>query len=464
MRQSARQWVLFILRWGIAAVGIIWVLGQMSFRDYALVLDEDNRPVRAVVTSLASEDASSYEILDPHTGQRRVVSAARVVNPPQRPGETVQIVTAEGRQTVQLLALDLDRDLTRVRRLLVASPVDGTGQWVVPERIVGGYVLGVPRPRIEIGVASLVRRARPAPLWAAVLVFPLTFILTSYRWHALLRALDITITRTRAFVLNMVGFFYSTFMPGSTGGDLLKAYYASRQTPHRHRAVISVIVDRAIGLLSLIVLGGSMAALQYLTAVDPTTAAAVACRRIALASAAVLAGTMLLLVVLGHSGLRRRVGFDFLLARLPMQRHVQHVIEALRMYRSRPGLALWAMLVTLPVHMTVVISAMLAGTAFGLPLPRRYYFVAVPVIVLSGALPIAPQGAGVMEFFAVHLTRQYGATVSQAFALTMSIRLVQMLWNLTGGIFVLRGGYHAPTAGEQQELESEVEELPQQRP
>jgi hypothetical protein len=38
----------------------------------------------------------------------------------------------------------------------------------------------------------------------------------------------------------------------------------------------------------------------------------------------------------------------------------------------------------------------------------------------------------------------------------MSIRLVQILWNLTGGIFVLRGGYQAPTESEQQELVSDA--------
>jgi hypothetical protein len=37
----------------------------------------------------------------------------------------------------------------------------------------------------------------------------------------------------------------------------------------------------------------------------------------------------------------------------------------------------------------------------------------------------------------------------------MSIRLVQILWNLVGGIFVLRGGYHAPSQREQLDLESD---------
>jgi uncharacterized membrane protein YbhN (UPF0104 family) len=95
---------------------------------------------------------------------------------------------------------------------------------------------------------------------------------------------------------------------------------------------------------------------------------------------------------------------------------------------------------------------MLAGWAFGLKISTVYYFVAVPVIVLVGSIPISPQGAGVMEYFAILLLGRQGATVSEAFALTMSIRMVQILWNLTGGVFVFRGGYHQPSEAEQRGL------------
>jgi hypothetical protein len=89
-----------------------------------------------------------------------------------------------------------------------------------------------------------------------------------------------------------------------------------------------------------------------------------------------------------------------------------------------------------------------------------YYWVCVPVIVLSGSVPISPQGAGVMEFFAILLTRSQGVTISQAFALTMSIRMVQIMWNLMGGIFVMRGGFHAPTTAEKQVMEGSDDEPP----
>jgi len=97
----------------------------------------------------------------------------------------------------------------------------------------------------------------------------------------------------------------------------------------------------------------------------------------------------------------------------------------------------------------VIVSAMFVGTAFNLPLPLMYYWAAVPVIVLVGSIPISPQGAGVMEVLALQLTRVYGTSAGQAFAWTMSIRLIQILWNLIGGLFVFRGNYHPPSEREQ---------------
>jgi len=211
--------------------------------------------------------------------------------------------------------------------------------------------------------------------------------------------------------------------------------------------VLLFSVPAAFFLLGLIALA--------LGAHDPATRK---CGQVALGSGLIVLGTIFGLLFLYNRTLRRVSGLDFVLKRLPMQAQVQKALETMELYRRHWVPSLVAILITLPVHGAVVISATFAGMAFGLPISWPYYWVAVPVIVLSGSIPISPQGAGVMEFFAILLTRAHGVTISQAFALTMSIRVVQIVWNLTGGIFVLCGGYHAPSAKEQAEQEAEEED------
>ncbi len=384
MRKKLLPILWSTVRWGIAVFGILYVISKMSWHDQVYVPSLSQKPL-SLLTQNAQDTDPTFTVLDPRTGKPIAVPRDEVKPPPNH-------------------------------------------------------------PIVEIGVIRMVRQARPKWLAAALAIFPLTIIITSFRWHELLKALDIRLPVTRTFVLNMVGLFYSTFMLGSTGGDALKMYYVAKQTHHRTRAVMSVLVDRAIGLIALIILGGVMASLQWHIH---------KCRQVAVTSGLILALTAVGMILFYNPILRRISGLDFLIPRLPMQKQVVKAIEAMHIYGRRPLLAIGALFASFPVHAVVITSAMFCGIAFGLPIKPFYYWMVVPVLVLVGSIPISPQGAGVMEYFAINLLVPQGVNVGQAFALTMSIRLTQMIWNLTGGFFVLRGGYHAPSESEQKQVERE---------
>ncbi len=229
-------------------------------------------------------------------------------------------------------------------------------------------------------------------------MLPVSYLLTSMRWHILLRMLKIDISLRRALVINMVGAFYNSFMPGTTGGDLIKAYYASKHTPLRTRAVMTVLVDRVIGLLALIILGGIMAAYQW----DVEE-----CRRVAVASGVLLAGVAVGMVVFYNRTLRRVSGLSFVLKRLPMQAQVAKAVEAMEVLGGRPVPVLGAVMLSFPVHAISILSATFAGMAFGLPLKPFYYWVVVPVVAARRGGADLAAGAGVMEFFAVQLTKRW---------------------------------------------------------
>jgi len=470
MSQNTKRWLKFALRWGVAFAGIFYVVSNISLHNRVLIPDPTTgRPVAVRLAKPATESDWSFWVHDPFadpSGSVRLVARDDLLVRPDQGQVTVRLDDGSTAR-MDVLALRVTPDWPRDRWPLIVSrprslwmryfnlaPEEGTLK-IDPSRVVGPYQVNVPYPIIDEGLAVMVQQAlqnNPTFLWAAVFIFPVVYLITSYRWYAMLRALEIKITLVRTFALNMVGAFYNSFMPGSTGGDLLKAYYAAKNTPHRTRAVMSVIVDRILGLIALILLGGTMATYQYfqLPENDPARRA---CGQVAVASLAIMLITATSLLVYYTPVLRRYSGLDFIIRKLPMQAQVGKAMHTMELYRRRPLLILWAVLITLPVHATVVLSAMFAGMAFNLPLSPGFYWVVVPVVVLTGAIPISPQGAGVMEFFAIILTRRQGCTVSQAFALTMSIRIVQMLWNLTGGIFVLRGGYHAPGESEARELD-----------
>lgn len=455
MSQKRKKWLTFSLRWGIAVIGIWWVLSQITWRDRVTTLNALNRPVSQRLAGTPPLNAQQFTLLDGQT-----VNRSELISLPDQ-----KTVILPDKSTAELLGLHLSPDLKRVNRLLIAPTTNAPGQWITPA-LVPGYTLKVPHPLIEAGIGRMLHDAasgnKPWLLLLCVLIFPITYIVTSFRWHQLLKALDIHLTISRTFALNMVGAFYNTFMLGSTGGDVIKAYYASKQTGHRTRAVLSVFVDRFVGLIALVIMGGAMAAYQYFNS-PPGDPAAHACGKIALISALIVSGTAIGLAVFYNPTLRRISGLAWFIQRFGKRKQVKSAVETMELYRKHAGMVFISLVATFPVHITVVLSAMFSGWAFGLQISPLYYFVAVPVIVLVGSIPISPQGAGVMEYFAILLLSRQGGTVSQAFALTMSIRMVQILWNLTGGIFVFRGGYHQPTEAEQQDLDEPDDPSPPPR-
>ena len=85
-------------------------------------------------------------------------------------------------------------------------------------------------------------------------IFVFCQVIVSFRWWLLLRVQSIFISFWAAVKLYFLGWFYNNFMPSSVGGDLVRAWYITKHTDKRFEAVLSVFADRAIGLLSTLII------------------------------------------------------------------------------------------------------------------------------------------------------------------------------------------------------------------
>lgn len=448
-KNRAISLLLRLLRYGVAILGIWWIVNQLQWYDHVNLVTDDLDVVSVKVVGDVELNQGGFTIIDPETHARRRVSEEQVVT---RADRKHLVLDHNGeRKKVEMLGMQLEVDPTahsaaaaKARRVLVRDPSTSRGQWIDPKEISNGFIVKTPRPALEVGLKSMLQNSNRLLLVASLLVFPLTYILTTYRWLELLKPLGVRLPFFRAFALNMVGCFYSTFLPGSSSGDFVKAYFAAKNTPHKTHVVLSVFIDRVIGLISLVGLGGVLSAYQYFTAPDHNSPTARACMQVAIGATVIYFLMLIGFIVINSSALRRALGLSYLLHRLPMQKQLGKVRDVARTLRANPFVILWTVVITLPVHVTTIVSAMLAGQAFGLPISPGFYFVAVPVLVLVAAVPLTPGGVGVMEFFAVMLTAPQGAMPNDGIVLAMSIRAVQMLWNLTGGLIVLRGGFTPP--------------------
>ena len=145
-KSGAGHWALFVLRWGIAVVGVYLVVSHMSFRDQAFVIlnRQTMRPEQVSLSRAVGEDATEYPIV----GRAQPVPRVDVVNEPD-----VKTVTLADGSKVSLLGVDLVGDLSKnpkAARLLVAPSTTAAAHWV-PASDVPAYVVKVPHPRDQTG-------------------------------------------------------------------------------------------------------------------------------------------------------------------------------------------------------------------------------------------------------------------------------------------------------------------------
>src|SRR5262249_9258247 len=87
---------------------------------------------------------------------------------------------------------------------------------------------------------------------AAFVIYLVALLITLFRWYVLVRAQELPITLLGALRYGFIGVFFNTFLPGSVGGDIIKAAALARAQDRRTVAVATVIMDRVIALWGLV--------------------------------------------------------------------------------------------------------------------------------------------------------------------------------------------------------------------
>ena len=308
------------------------------------------------------------------------------------------------------------------------TPLDGG---LVKVAFETGTTETIPEEWIRPGLLSLLRDADASWLLAGLAIAGLIYPLQTTRWWALMRCRGIGATWLKTLRLVMAGAFCNFLLPGTEGGDVVKAWGAAAGSGRRIEAVMSVVVDRITGLTGLVML----AAIAGLAAEGLGTGTRL--DRWA-------GWTMLVLVTV--------LTFTFVLAgrgwlRIPRRLNrfgrglPNRVIDAATAYVGHPGTLASATLLSLLVQTLLALVAGCCARSLGAPIEPAVILVAMPLIFLAAAIPVTWQGAGVMELAAIGmLVGDGGITVNQIVGMLLLYRGLEFVWSLVGAVPVLRGG------------------------
>jgi hypothetical protein len=276
-------------------------------------------------------------------------------------------------------------------------------------------------------------------LAAAFALCLVSVVITFMRWLLLVRALGLTFHVSDALRLGFLGYLFNFVSLGSVGGDLFKAVFIAReQHGYRAEAVATVLIDRLVGLYGMfLVASAAVLATGMYDYNGSWQIRYVSITALALTLAGAVGIGMLFVPGVTGGWMSRRLG------NLPLVGPTAaKLLGAVRIYRQKFPTVLLALAMSIVVHVLLTISLFLIGKGFGVPAPTLpMQFLAVPLAMLTGALPLPFAGLGAFEValatLYVHTSAGVVTTKTSGLIVALGYRLITIAIAAVGLVYYL---------------------------
>jgi len=279
---------------------------------------------------------------------------------------------------------------------------------------------------------ALVRSYTEGTYWwlgAGILAYFVVEAAAAIRWQVLLRVQGINLGNMRVGGLFLIGMFYNQFMPGGTGGDIIKSYLLLKETPdNKPGALLAVVFDRVIGLTALIVITGVLIYLRYdWLAKTPETRGLLYVLFIVLGSAVLALFTSFL--VSGFNLLHK------LPLRIPGRDKLIEVSAAYHLYARHWKATSVAFIMSSIAHLGTFVTFLCVAYALNVHVPIVNFFAIMPIERTISSLPISFGGAGFREKVLGLLLGQLAGVEKELATLIGSLGFLTILiCSLPGGL------------------------------
>jgi hypothetical protein len=225
--------------------------------------------------------------------------------------------------------------------------------------------------------------------------------------------------------INVESHFWATVVPGGVAADGYRILALNRRGTDAHRAAASVMLERALGMVALLVLCGpalGFGAKWLSTKIVLSLGALAVILFLVLASSAVAA---LWAPV-------RRGRLQWLPAKL--RNGCAGMEDAFSEYRGKPTRLVRALCFALAYHALFLAAYALVGHAMGVHLSLGRWFIAVPLASLAATLPLNAWGIGLREGAVVLILVALGVSPGKAGAVSIAVVGLQLALGSAGGL------------------------------
>lgn len=257
-------------------------------------------------------------------------------------------------------------------------------------------------------------------LFIALVLLLAQVVISSSKWHLILRSDDVLMRLRFLIKTYMIGNFLSLFLPTSFGGDVYRVLAVRGINRDLAKSTSSVLFDRLTGVLALV----SICMIAYLALPgQPYGPVVLTAYVLGLASLWVMSSdTVVRIINASTVSLVRKIG---------------KVVASFRNYRRNPRTLTLVILLSFLFQLNIVVVNKIYTMALGLDIPFSVLLVIIPLIYLTEILPISINGLGVREsafgFFFVSI----GHTVEEGLAVSLLVIAMRYLLGLVGGTLLL---------------------------
>ena len=258
--------------------------------------------------------------------------------------------------------------------------------------------------------------------------------LMATRWILLFEALEVHVPRLRVVKIFFLSTFFGSFLPSGIGGEAVRAVSVSQLSSRAMESVASVVMDRVLGLLSMLLTGLLSLTIFYRVYPHPALLAVVTCLSIA---------TIGSLVLVLSKPLHERLRVRFRKGAGRIANWSTKMVETLARYRERLDTLLLVLFVSIVVQLLRVLQAFLLSESMALEVGAIYFLCFIPPILVVTMLPISVGGWGTANVAYVALFSQVGMDPDGAFVLSILILALGVFGNLPGGFIYAWEGFAA---------------------
>jgi len=252
------------------------------------------------------------------------------------------------------------------------------------------------------------------------------------RWQLFLKMLHLQVPLAETTRLFFIGAFFNQFLPGTTGGDVVRVLYLMREHPeHRTAGFLSVAVDRLLAMLVLVAMGLAFAwgraewFAQSLTVGNTMKIFAIILFTMALGLAASFVLTKRHLVERLPTG-------------MPFREAIVKLSTLWQLCIANRREALLGAFYTIPMLVTFFAAFYFVARAFTPKVDFLDMMSIMPLVTAISSLPISLNGIGVREALLDELLHELcGVAKGTGMLVSITGMVVYLIWGLPGGWFYL---------------------------